>query len=72
MLGNNSVACVAGGYVLAEMICVLNGPNLNLLGMREPEIYRHETLQNIEALCSSTAEKAGFLSGFCSAILKGR
>ncbi|MCB4770345.1 type II 3-dehydroquinate dehydratase [Ancylobacter sp. Lp-2] len=39
---------------------VINGPNLNLLGTREPAIYGRTTLADIEALCRSTCERHGF------------
>ena len=40
---------------MSRLIYVLNGPNLNLLGKRQPHIYGHETLADVEADCRKVA-----------------
>ena len=44
---------------MSKTIFLLNGPNLNLLGFREPEIYGHDTLADVEARCMKHAETLG-------------
>ncbi|HLA20071.1 MAG TPA: type II 3-dehydroquinate dehydratase [Pseudolabrys sp.] len=45
---------------MAIALYILNGPNLNLLGTREPEVYGKATLADIEKLCRDAAKKHGF------------
>jgi 3-dehydroquinate dehydratase II len=40
-------------------ILILNGPNLNLLGQREPDVYGATTLADVEQLCQTAAQKFG-------------
>jgi len=44
---------------MAPTILVLNGPNLNILGTREPDVYGHETMAEIEAACAKRASALG-------------
>ncbi len=45
---------------MTKTIFVLNGPNLNLLGVREPAIYGHQSLDDVKALCEAKAAAAGY------------
>lgn len=45
---------------MPKPIYVLSGPNLNLLGTREPEIYGHQTLDDVRGLCEARAKSFGF------------
>ncbi|WP_309092269.1 type II 3-dehydroquinate dehydratase [Phenylobacterium sp.] len=44
---------------MSKPIYVLSGPNLNLLGTREPEIYGHQTLEDVRRLCEARAKSLG-------------
>jgi len=49
---------------MSGTIYVINGPNLNLLGSREPETYGRVTLTEIEKLCAETAKRHGYAVEF--------
>lgn len=44
---------------MTKTILIINGPNLDMLGTRQPEVYGHDTLADVEALCQRTAEDEG-------------
>ncbi|MCB1367539.1 MAG: type II 3-dehydroquinate dehydratase [Rhodobacteraceae bacterium] len=44
---------------MTRTIYILNGPNLNLLGLRQPEIYGQDTLEDVQALCEAVAGEFG-------------
>lgn len=52
-------------------ILVLNGPNLNLLGKREPVIYGHETLADVENICRKAASNHDFDIDFRQSNMEG-
>ena len=44
---------------MSNTVYLLNGPNLNLLGQREPQLYGDKTLADVEAMCRPVAERLG-------------
>lgn len=53
------------------VIYVLNGPNLNMLGLRQPEIYGRDTLADVEKLCRKAGERLGLTVDFRQSNLEG-
>jgi 3-dehydroquinate dehydratase-2 len=49
---------------MSRLVYVLNGPNLNLLGKRQPEIYGYETLADVAASCMALGETLGLAVQF--------
>ncbi|MBV9811280.1 MAG: type II 3-dehydroquinate dehydratase [Acetobacteraceae bacterium] len=46
------------------LIVVLNGPNMNMLGLRQPQLYGAATLDDVEALCAETGEELSLAIDF--------
>ena len=56
---------------MAPKIMVINGPNLNLLGSRQPQIYGPDTLGDIKKICRKKADKVGFEVDFRQSNVEG-
>lgn len=57
---------------MPSTIMILNGPNLNLLGTREPEIYGSETLADVESRCQQRAQSLGLAVDFRQSNIEGQ
>src|SRR3546814_11650662 len=57
---------------MTPLIYILNGPNLNLLGVREPHIYGHETLDDIRQSCETHAHSLGLQIDFRQSNFEGK
>ena len=57
---------------MPKPILILNGPNLNLLGLRQPEIYGRETLEDVADACSVLAEEIGLTIRFLQSNHEGQ
>lgn len=57
---------------MSKLVYILNGPNLNLLGKREPEIYGADTLADVEASCAALAPSLGLGCRFLQSNYEGQ
>ncbi|MBF0372444.1 MAG: type II 3-dehydroquinate dehydratase [Alphaproteobacteria bacterium] len=49
---------------MTPTVLILNGPNLNMLGVRQPEVYGRESLSDIETACKLEAARLGLVADF--------
>ena len=56
---------------MAQKVLILNGPNLNLLGEREPNLYGDQTLDDIGAICQDVAQKLALELDFRQSNVEG-
>lgn len=56
---------------MTKIIYILNGPNLNLLGVREPEIYGSNTLDDVRELCENACKSGGYELAFFQTNIEG-
>ncbi len=56
---------------MSKTVFILNGPNLNMLGLRQPEIYGRETLADVETLCHERAKDLGLSVDFRQSNIEG-
>lgn len=57
---------------MTKTVYILNGPNLNLLGKRQPHIYGHVTLADVEADCAALAKELGVSIRFLQSNYEGQ
>jgi len=57
---------------MAKLVYILNGPNLNLLGQRQPEIYGNETLADVEQDCRKLGRNIGLECRFLQSSHEGQ
>lgn len=57
---------------MRNKVLIINGPNLNMLGTREPSVYGYQTLADIEALCEEESERLGLDIDFRQSNIEGQ
>ncbi len=63
---------IQGNHAMSRLVYLLNGPNLNLLGKRQPHIYGSETLADVEAGCRALAAELGLELSFLQSNHEGQ